>query len=305
MAHQSGFGVTRAATRAGMPTGATEIQWLRLRARGLVFDTLAAGPPTGEPVVLLHGFPQTAACWARVAEALAAAGYRVLAPDQRGYSPGARPAAVRAYRMPELVADVLALAETAGAARFHLVGHDWGGAVAWALAGRHPERVATLTSVSTPHPRAFAAALLTGGQLLRSAYIGFFRIPLLPELALGARGSRGLRFLLARSGLGPAWAERYAHALAEPGALSAALAWYRAAVPFGMAVPRVPVPTRYVWGSGDPALGRRAATTTGRWVAGPYRLDVLEGAGHWLPEHYPEELATLLLDHLAQGELAP
>jgi pimeloyl-ACP methyl ester carboxylesterase len=94
-----------------------------------VFDALVAGPPAGEPVVLLHGFPQTAACWARVAEALAAAGYRVLAPNQRGYSPGARPAAVRAYRMPEIVADVLALAEAAGAARFHLVGHDWGGAV--------------------------------------------------------------------------------------------------------------------------------------------------------------------------------
>jgi len=160
----------------------------RLQARGLVFDALVAGPPAGELVVLLHGFPQTAACWARVAEALAAAGYRVLAPDQRGYSPGARPAAVRAYRMPELVGDVLALAEAAGAARFHLVGHDWGGAVAWALAGRHPERVATLTSVSTPHPRAFAAALLTGGQLLRSAYIGFFAIPRLSELVLGARG---------------------------------------------------------------------------------------------------------------------
>jgi len=115
----------------------------------------------------------------------------VLAPNQRGYSPGARPAAVRAYRMPELVADVLALAEAAGAARFHLVGHDWGGAVAWALASRHPERVATLTPVSTPHPRAFAAALLTGGQLLRSTYIGFFRIPRLPELALGARGRGG------------------------------------------------------------------------------------------------------------------
>jgi pimeloyl-ACP methyl ester carboxylesterase len=192
--------------------------------------------------VLLHGFPQTAACWIGVAETLAAVGYRMLAPNQRGYSPGARPAAVRAHRMPELVADVLALAEEA--ARFHLVGHDWGGAVAWALAGRHPERVATLTSVSTPHPRAFAAALLTGGQLPHSAYIGCFRIPRLPELVLGARGSCRLRFLLARSGLGPAWADSYARALAEPGALSAALAWYRAAVPFGMAVPRVPVPTR-------------------------------------------------------------
>ena len=174
-----------------MPSGVIEMEPLRLRARGLVFDARTAGPPAGELVVLLHGFPQTAACWIRGAETLAAAGYRVLAPGQRGHSPGARPAAVRAYRMPELVADVLALAEAAGAARFHLVGHDWGGAVAWALAGRHPERVATLTSVSTPHPRAFAAALLTGGQLPHSAYIGFFRAPPLPELALRARGRAG------------------------------------------------------------------------------------------------------------------
>jgi len=281
-----------------MPSGGIEMERLRLRARGLVFDVLAAGPPTGEPVVLLHGFPQTAACWIRVAETLAAAGYRVLAPDQRGYSPGARPAAVRAYRMSELVADVLALAEEAGAARFHLVGHDWGGAVAWALAGRHPERVATLTSVSTPHPRALAAALVTSGQLLRSVYIGLFCIPRLPELVLGARGSRGLRYLLARSRLGPGWVNSYARALAGPGALSAALAWYRAAIPFRLRVPPTSVPTRYVWGSGDPALGRRAATTTGRWVAGPYRFDVLEGAGHWLPEHHPEALAELLLEHL-------
>ena len=276
----------------------TEIHRRQLRVRGLEFRALAAGPPDGELVVLLHGFPQTAACWTEVAGALAAAGYRVLAPDQRGYSPGARPAAVRAYRLPELVADVLALAEAAGADRFHLVGHDWGGVVAWALAGQHPERVVTLTSVSTPHPRAFAAALVTSAQLLRSAYIGLFRIPRLPELALGARGLRGLRFLLTRGGLAPEWADRYTRALAEPGALSAALAWYRAATPFGVGLLPVPVPTRYLWGSGDPALGRRAAMTTGRWVTGPYRLDVLEGAGHWLPEHHPQELAQLVLDHL-------
>jgi pimeloyl-ACP methyl ester carboxylesterase len=127
----------------------------RLQARGLVFDVLAAGDPAGEPVLLLHGFPQTAACWTELAEVLAGAGYRLLAPDQRGYSPGA----VHDYRMPELVADVLALADRAGVGRFQLVGHDWGGAVAWHLAARHPERVATLTAVSTPHPRAFAAAL--------------------------------------------------------------------------------------------------------------------------------------------------
>jgi pimeloyl-ACP methyl ester carboxylesterase len=272
----------------------------RLQARGLVFDVLAAGDPAGEPVLLLHGFPQTAACWTQLAEALADAGYRALAPDQRGYSPGARPAAVRDYRMPELVADALALADRAGVGRFHLVGHDWGGAVAWHLAARHPERVATLTAVSTPHPRAMAAALRASTQPLRSAYIAFFRTPRLPELVLGARELAGLRLVLTRSGLGPASAEAYARALAGPGALAAALAWYRAAGPSSLRTPAVTVPTCHLWGSADPALGRRATEATARWVTGPYHLQVLAGAGHWLPEQHAAELAGLVLGHLRQ-----
>jgi pimeloyl-ACP methyl ester carboxylesterase len=274
------------------------IQPLQILARGLVFDALAAGPPTGEVVVLLHGFPQTSACWTPLLETLAAAGYRAVAPDQRGYSPGARPATVAAYRMPELVADVVAIADRLGAARMHLVGHDWGGVVAWTLAGRHPDRVATLTSVSTPHPRAFARALVAGTQALRSAYIPVFRIPRLPELLLGGRRQRGLHWLLAQDGLGAEWVDTYTRALAQPGALSAALAWYRAATPFSLRAPRVTVPTLYVWGSGDAALGPRAAVTTGRWVTGAYRFEVLPGAGHWLPEHHAQELGRLLLEHL-------
>jgi pimeloyl-ACP methyl ester carboxylesterase len=270
----------------------------RLHARGLVFDVLAGGDPAGEPVLLLHGFPQTAACWTRLAPALVGAGYRILAPDQRGYSPGARPAAVRDYRMPELVADTLALADLAGAGRFHLVGHDWGAVVAWHLAARHPERVATLTAVSTPHPRAFAAALRASAQPLRSAYIAFFRTPRLPELVLGAWGLAGLRLLLARSGLGPEWVEAYADALAGPGALAAALAWYRAAGPSTLRAPAVAVPTCHLWGSADPALGRRATEATAGWVAGPYQLHVLNGAGHWLPEQHAPQLAGPLLAHL-------
>jgi pimeloyl-ACP methyl ester carboxylesterase len=273
----------------------------RLQARGLVSDVLAAGDPAGEPVLLLHGFPQTAACWTELAEVLAGAGYRVLAPDQRGYSPGARPGAVHDYRMPELVADVLTLADRAGVGRFHLVGHDWGGAVAWHLAARHPERVATLTAVSTPHPRAFAAALRFGAQPLRSAYIAFFRTPRLPELVLGARGLTGLRLLLARGGLGPEWIETYAGALAGP----RALAWYRAAGPSTLRVPAVAVPTCHLWGSGDPALGRRATVATARWVAGPYRLHVLAGVGHWLPEQHAAELSGPLLAHLRRWPARP
>jgi pimeloyl-ACP methyl ester carboxylesterase len=273
------------------------IEPLQLPARGLVFDALAAGPPTGELVVLLHGFPQTSASWTPLLGTLAAAGYRAVAPDQRGYSPTARATTVRAYRMAELVADVVAIADRLDAAAFHLVGHDWGGVVAWRLAGRHPGRVATLTAVSTPHPRAFARALV-GTQALRSAYVPVFRIPRLPELLLGAHRQWGLRRLLAQDGLGAEWVDTYTRAMAQPGALSAALAWYRAATPFGLRAPPVSVPTLYVWGSGDPALGPRAATTTGRWATGAYRFEVLPGAGHWLPEHHAGELGRLLLEHL-------
>ena len=173
--------------------------------------------------------------------------------------------------------------------------------VAWRLAGRHPERVATLTAVSTPHPRAFARALVAGTQALRSAYIPVFRIPRLPELLLGAHRQWGLRRLLAQDGLGADWVDTYARALAQPGALSAALAWYRAATPFSLRAPRVGVPTLYVGGSGDPALGPRAAITTGRWVTGAYRFEVLPGAGHWLPERHAEQLGRLLLEHLRGG----
>jgi pimeloyl-ACP methyl ester carboxylesterase len=238
-------------------------------------------------------------------ETLAAAGYRAVAPDQRGYSPTARPTTVSAYRLPELVADVVAIADRLDAETFHLVGHDWGGVVAWRLAGQQPERVATLTAVSTPHPRAFARALLAGTQGLRSAYIPVFRLPRLPELLLGAHRQWGLRRLLAQDGLGADWVDTCTRALAQPGALSAALAWYRAATPFSLRAPRVSVPTLYVWGSGDSALGPRAAIATGRWITGTYRFEVLAGAGHWLPEHHAQELGRLLLEHLRRWKTRP
>lgn len=266
---------------------------------GLRFEVLTAGPGRGEPVVLLHGFPQTSDCWVEQVRALAGAGYHVAAPNQRGYSPGARPNGVKAYAMEHLVADVIGLADALDLTRFHLVGHDWGGAVGWALASAAPERLHSLAVVSTPHPRALAKAVPMSLQLLRSSYIGLFRVPWLPETLLGAGGGKVLRQLLRLSGLPGKDADLYVEAVSRPGVLSAALNWYRANGPTLVAATgRIEVRTLYVWSTRDVALGRRAAEATGDYVDGRYRFEVLEGVSHWVPEERPDQLSRLLLEHL-------
>src|SRR4051794_36361873 len=195
---------------------------------GLVFDVRQAGPLDGEPVVLLHGFPETSASWDEVMVALAGDGYRAMAPDQRGYSPGARPDGIGAYRVEQLAADVVALLDDIGAPAAHIVGHDWGGIVAWHLAGTRPDRVRTLTSVSTPHPSAFQRVLLTSTQALHSTYMLFFQLPAIPERVLLARDGAVFRRSLVRSGLRDDAVDRYLEHMQEPGAMTAALNWYRA-----------------------------------------------------------------------------
>ncbi len=270
-----------------------------LRLGELVFDVRLAGPPSGELVVLLHGFPQTERCWTAQVEALAGAGYRVAAPDQRGYSPGARPREVGAYAIDLLVGDVLALAAALGAERFHLVGHDWGGLVAWHLAGRHPERLRSLVAVSTPHPAAIGQALEGWDQRRRSSYVALFRSPLAEPLLLGA-GRLGLRATLAASGLPPRVAAPYLRALGTREALGAALAWYRANGLSVCDLPPVAVPSILAWGERDPALGPEAARRCGEHVTGPYRLAVLPRAGHWLPELHAPALTPLVTGWIAE-----
>lgn len=273
----------------------------RLEVGSLTFDARVEGPEDGPVTFLLHGWPQTTAAFDDLLPGLVAAGRRVVVPAQRGYSPDARPTDVGAYRLPLLAADVLGMAEVLGAGRFDVVGHDWGGAVAWALAAAHPERLRTVTSLSTPHPGAMAAAVRRSTQGLQSLYIPFFVIPRLPERTLLARGGAVLRRLLERSGLDGARAAAYAAAMAEPGALTAALSWYRAAAraPRSVGVGPSRVPTLYVWGSADPALGRAAAEATAARVEAPYRFVPLEGAGHWLPERHADEVLPVLLEHVA------
>jgi len=268
---------------------------------GWVFDVRLRGPSTGAPVILLHGFPQDSTCWDGIVDALAAEGYRTIAPDLRGYSPGSRSGRVDDYSLDHLIEDVLDISDDLGAHPFHVVGHDWGGVLAWTLAARHADRVLSLTSLSMPHPKAFREALLTPAQAICSIYGLFFQIPIAPEKLLLAGDAYVLRRALQASGLGAGRARYYARRMQEPDALSCALAWYRAALrsPSRGGGTTVTRPTLYLWGTSDPALGRRAAEGTAQHVGGPYRFERLEGAGHWLPESEAERVIDPLLDHLA------
>jgi len=271
---------------------------VELAVGDLVFDARADGPADGELVLLLHGFPQTSLSWRHQLGALAAAGYRAVAPDQRGYSPGARPADVGEYRVERLVGDVLGFADELGVERFHLVGHDWGGALAWQVAGRHPQRLRTVTSVSTPHPGAFRRSIRDGEQRDKSSYILFFRSPEAEPFFLD-NGAAGLRAVYNASGLAEDAVEEYVRVLTQPGAMTGALNWYRAA-DLGLVEGLGPIttPTMYVWSTDDPALGREAAEATAAQVEGPYRFEVFEGVSHWIPEEAPDALNAILLEHL-------
>lgn len=261
------------------------------------FDAIAAGPADGRPVLFLHGFPEAATCWEYQVAALGDRGFRAVAPDQRGYSPGVRPENPAEYGMDELVGDVLAIADELGWRKFDLVGHDWGGAVAWWTAAEHPKRLRTLTAVSTPHPKAFAAALRTDeDQQLRSAYLAEFR-QTSTERRMLANNAEALRRIFEWR-VPPSHVDEYVRRLSEPGALTCALNWYRAGRPGGE-VAKVEVPTLYVWSTEDVAFGSTAALDTENWVTGPYSFQMLEDVTHWIPEEVPQVLTALVVEHLS------
>lgn len=270
------------------------------RRGDLTFDYIDDGPADGPVVVLLHGFPQLNTSWNAVIDRLTTRGYRCIAPNQRGYSPGARPKRRRDYRAQELVEDVRALLHAVGAQRVHLVGHDWGAAVAWGAADELSDRVATLTSFSVPHPAAFTKALVTSRQGLASWYMYFFKLPWLPErLLLGADG-KGVRAIksLQSGGQTHAAAERDVKTMSDPGALTAALNWYRAMFLSNprRGVGKISVPTMYVWSDGDIALIDKPARDTAAYVSGEYRFEILHGVSHWIPDEVPDKAADLLLE---------
>lgn len=262
------------------------------------FDALAAGPEDGRPVLLLHGFPEAAVQWEHQVAVLGREGYRAVAPDQRGYSPGVRPEDVAEYAIEHLVGDVVAIADALGWGRFDLVGHDWGGAVAWWTADKHPERLRSITSVATPHPGALADALRRDeDQAMRSQYMRDWRSRDTEKRMLAGNAEalrRMYEWKVPRDRV-----EDYLRRLSEPGALTAALNWYRAGRP-AERIGKVGVPALYVWGTEDVAFGSTAALDTEQWVTGPYEFQMLEDVTHWVPEEVPEAFTTLLLEFLGR-----
>ncbi|WP_076481901.1 alpha/beta fold hydrolase [Williamsia sterculiae] len=264
----------------------------------LTFDVLDTGPLDGEVIVLLHGFPERASSWAQVSTLLNEQGYRTIAPDQRGYSPGARPRRRRDYTIDKLVGDVVALIETIGRP-VHLVGHDWGSNVAWFVTMQNPDLVIDLTAFSVAHPAAFLRSLL-GPQALHSWYMGFFQLPFVPELALSGQWAP-TRYWMSRGGLGRDELARVREEIVDYGALTGGLNWYRA-LPFADRRSfgrRVQVPTTMVWSDKDLFLGRDAPAKTAEYVDAPYDLIVLPGVTHWIQTQAPESAAAAILERVS------
>ena len=284
--------------RAANPGGTATT---RVDVGDFTFDVRTAGPEDGEVAILLHGFPQTSYEWRHQIAALAAAGFRVVAPDQRGYSPGARPPDVADYALPHLVQDVIGLADAVGAERFHVAGHDWGAVVAWGGAAAARDRVITVNPVSVPHPDAFARVLNDPAscQVEASSYFDVFVRPD-SEDAFLANDRALLRGIFAD--IDGEAVDEYVRVLGSKPALGAALNWYRANIGDrtlqGPPLGPVEVPTMFTWSDGDTALCIDGALLTEEYVAGPYRFEVLEGVSHWIPDLAPEAMSALLVDHL-------
>ena len=284
---------------SGSKEGLVQIRTDRgdFRARAAGFE----GQEKQPLVVLLHGFPVTSAMWLDLIPVLAEAGYRVVAFDQRGYSPQSRPETIDQYVVSELVNDVFAVADAVGGERFHLVGHDWGAGVGWGVVLAQPDRVLSWTPLSIAHPAAFGAALQNDpDQQSRSSYFTLFVTPGVPETLFTFNN-----LWLLKSAYGEMRAEKvdeYVSVFSEPGALTAGLNWYRASFggdSSGTEVQEndVKVPTLFIWGNQDEAVGRLGTELMSEYMKGPYSIIELN-AGHWLLSETPEQVITPIVSHI-------
>ncbi|MGU3435996.1 alpha/beta fold hydrolase [Actinomycetes bacterium M1A6_2h] len=273
---------------------------MRIPLGNLTFDVDTYGPEDGIPVVMLHGWPATSASWSRVADALAPDNFRLIVPNQRGYSPDARPPAVADYRIEHLVDDVVGILNALGIASAHVVGHDWGSVVAWAVAARHADRVRSLVTVSVPHPGAYGWALAEDReQKVRGSYIGLLRQEGKAEDVLLADDCRRLRAMF-DGAKDPSIVDAYLPVVGTRDGLTAGLNWYRAMTRDFADLPAVTVPTTFVWSNGDTAIGRAGVERCHEWVHADYRFVELEGS-HWIPEDSPIALADAVRDRIGSG----
>lgn len=261
----------------------------------------------GPLVILLHGFPEFWYAWRHQIPALVQAGFRVVAPDMRGFNLSDKPSAVAAYSSDRTAADVAALIRYCGEERATVVGHDWGAGVAWVFAMRYPEMLMRLVILNVPHPVTMMRGLKSVKQLLRSSYMFFFQLPWLPE-ALARMGNYAmLRRVLRKNPVRPgAFTDediaRYVEALARPGALTGAINYYRALMRqnlkrFTAQLRRIEAPVLVIWGEQDSFLGRELAEPDPEWV--PHaRLERLPDASHWVQADQPERVNELLLGFL-------
>jgi pimeloyl-ACP methyl ester carboxylesterase len=272
-------------------------------APGMVFDASVAGPETAPLVLMLHGFCVSRHFWDNQVPALVTAGCFAVAPNQRGYAAGARPdpAEFDNYRIDKLIGDALDIVRAVGHGdrRFHLVGHDWGGSLSWIIADRWPERIASLTMLSRPHPASFARAMKTDPEQPHRSRHHHELLDLGAGPRLLADNGKWVRDRLARNGVPQAAIDKHLSVIGNPPAMEAALAWYRAR---GERQPIGPtkVPTLFIWGDADDTVGRIAAEGTSEFIAADYRFAALPDVGHYAADQAPEQVNALLLEHLAR-----
>jgi pimeloyl-ACP methyl ester carboxylesterase len=276
-----------------------------VQANGIELHVAEAGPPDGPLVVLLHGFPEFWFEWRELIGPLADAGFRVAAPDQRGYNLSAKPKGVAGYRLDALATDIFALASALGRDRFSLVGHDWGASVAWWMATTGAERLDRLAIMNAPHPSVWRASMTSDpAQRKKSRYVQMLRTPVLPELMVRAGGYKGLADAFKTSprqeAFGPEAMAAYQQAWRQPGALTAMINWYRALFAQDLPVPirgSLKVPTLVLWGDQDPFAEASLAEASAALCA-EARVKHFPEAGHWLPHDEPDAVARELIGFL-------
>lgn len=265
------------------------------------------GPADGRLVILLHGFPEFWYCWKEQIKPLASAGYRVLAPDQRGYNLSSKLLGVASYRLEDAGKDVLGLMDSLERERATIVGHDWGGGVGWWLAAHHPERVERLAILNMPHPLVIERTLLRSpAQVLRSLYAAFFQFPWLPEAILRNNDwdllVKNMQATSRPGTFSEADYEQYRRAWWQKGAITGMLNWYRANLRYRLDFPNggsISVPTLIIWGAKDTVLGREMAQESLN-LCRQGKMVMFEEATHWVQHEEASQVSSLLLDFLSE-----